>query len=93
MIVGLLTVELHIGGAVTLKDKRRVIKSIVERVRSRYNVSIAEVADQDLWQRATLGVAAVSTSTGHVNRMLETVLKSIQANREADLINYWMEIM
>ncbi|GAB6157077.1 DUF503 domain-containing protein [Desulfotomaculum varum] len=93
MIVGLLTVELHIGGAVTLKDKRRVIKSIIERVRSRYNVSIAEVADQDLWQRATLGVAAVSNSSGHVNQMLETVLKLIQTNREADLINYWTEII
>jgi len=93
LIVGLLTVELHIGWATTLKDKRRVLKSIVDRVRSKYNVSIAEVDNQDLWQRATLGVAVVSNETSHVNQMLETVVRSIEANGEADLIHYSVEIL
>ncbi|RYD06442.1 hypothetical protein N752_03710 [Desulforamulus aquiferis] len=93
MIVGLMTVELFIGGSNTLKDKRRVLKSIVDRVRSRFNVSIAEVGNQDLWQRATLGVAAVSNETAHVNQMLNTVIKSIEANGEAELIDYTIEIL
>lgn len=93
MIVGLMTVELHIGGAVTLKDKRRVLKSIIDRTRSRFNVSIAEVDNQDLWQRATLGVAVVSNASSHVNQMLQTVIHSIEANGEADLMDYSVEIL
>lgn len=93
MIVGLMTVELFMGGSVTLKDKRRVIKSIVDRIRSKFNVSIAEVDNQELWQRATLGVAVVSNQTVHVNQMLTTVIKSIEANGEADIIDYSIEIL
>ncbi|MEW6698097.1 MAG: DUF503 domain-containing protein [Bacillota bacterium] len=93
MIVGLMTVELHIGGATTLKEKRRVLKSIIDRVRSKYNVSIAEVDNQDFWQRATVGVAVVSNETSHVNQMLETVIRSIEANGGADLITYSVEIL
>ncbi|MDO7788774.1 DUF503 domain-containing protein [Desulforamulus aquiferis] len=93
MIVGLMTVELFIGGSNTLKDKRRVLKSIIDRVRSRFNVSIAEVGNQDLWQRATLGVAVVSNETAHVNQMLNTVIKSIEANGEAELIDFSTEIL
>ncbi|AQS58689.1 DUF503 domain-containing protein [Desulforamulus ferrireducens] len=93
MIVGLMTVELHIGGATTLKEKRRVLKSIIDRVRSRYNVSIAEVDHQDLWQRATLGVAVVSNETGHVSQMLDTVIRTIEGNGGADLVSYHTEIL
>ena len=93
MIVGLMTVELHIGGATTLKEKRRVLKSIIDRVRSKYNASIAEVDYQDLWQRATLGVAVVSNETAHVSQMLDTIIRSIEANGGADLVNYSIEIL
>ncbi|AEF93663.1 protein of unknown function DUF503 [Desulfotomaculum nigrificans CO-1-SRB] len=93
MIVGLMTVEIFISEANTLKDKRRVLKSIVDRVRSKFNVSIAEVDNQDLWQRATLGVAAVSNETGHVSQMLDAVVRSIEANGGAELIDYSIEIL
>lgn len=93
MLVGLMTVELFIGGSSTLKDKRRVIKSIIDRTRSRFNVSISEVGNQDLWQRATLGVAVVSNEIAHVNQMLDTVIRTIEANGEADLIDYSIEIL
>lgn len=93
MIVGLMTVELHIAEANTLKDKRRVLKSIIDRIRSKFNVSIAEVDHQDLWQRATLGVAVVSNETSHVHQMLETVIRSIEANGGAELIDYSTEIL
>ncbi|MEG6520687.1 DUF503 domain-containing protein [Desulfotomaculum sp. 1211_IL3151] len=93
MIVGIMTVELHISGATTLKEKRRVLKSMIDRIRSKYNVSIAEVDNQNLWQRATLGVAAVSNETSHVNQMLDTVIKTIKFNGEADLMDYSIEIL
>ena len=93
MIVGLMTVELHIGGATTLKEKRRVLKSIIDRVRSKYNASIAEVDHQDLWQRATLGVAVVSNETSHVSQMLDTIIRSIEGNGGADLVTYHIEML
>lgn len=93
MIVGIMTVELYISGATTLKEKRRVLKSIIDRIRSKYNVSIAEVDNQNLWQRATLGVAAVSNETSHVNQMLNTVIRKITFNGEAELMDYYVEIL
>lgn len=93
LIVGIMTVELFIGGANTLKEKRRVLKSITDRVRSKFNVSIAEVDNQELWQRATLGIAAVSNETSHVNQMLSAVIRSIEANGGAELVDYSVEIL
>jgi uncharacterized protein YlxP (DUF503 family) len=64
MTIGTCTIELHIPGNGSLKGKRRVVKSIIARVHNEFNVSIAEVGNQDLWQSATLGVACVSTKGG-----------------------------
>lgn len=83
MIVGVLKVEVFIGGATSLKDKRRVVKRVCDRVRARHNVAIAEVADCDLWQRSTLGVACVSNEMRLVENVLSRVLRDIEM--EADL--------
>jgi uncharacterized protein YlxP (DUF503 family) len=64
MVIGTCTIELHIPGNGLLKGKRWVIKSIIARVHNEFNVSIAEVGNQDLWQSATLGVACVSARRG-----------------------------
>ena len=61
MIVGVCTIELRLHDAHSLKSKRQVLKSITSRVKNKFNVAIAEVDDQDVWQRAVLGVAVVST--------------------------------
>ena len=60
MVVGLLSVELHIGGARSLKEKRFVLRGLKDRLRGSFNVSVAEVEFQDLWQRAGLAVVAVA---------------------------------
>ena len=73
MVIGTCTIELHIPGNGSLKGKRRVIKSIIARVHNEFNVSIAEVDNQDLWQSATLGVACVSNGAGYVHRLLKVV--------------------
>jgi uncharacterized protein YlxP (DUF503 family) len=64
MVIGSCTIELHIPGNGSLKGKHRVTQSIIARVHNEFNVSIAEVGNQDLWQSATLGVACVSTKAG-----------------------------
>jgi uncharacterized protein YlxP (DUF503 family) len=78
MIVGLLSVELHIGGARSLKEKRLVLRGLKDRLRGRFNASVAEVEFQDLWQRAGLAVAVVGSSRAQVDRELAAVAAEIE---------------
>ena len=78
MIVGIGTIELRLAENHDLKGKRRVLKSIKDRVRSRFNVSIAEVGDLDAWQRATLGVACVSKDRDQVESTLSRVATFVE---------------
>ena len=77
MVIGLLSVELFIPHAQSLKDKRMVLRSIKDRLK-KFNVAVAEVEHQDVWQRAGLGVVAISTTTEHVDRELAAVADEIE---------------
>ncbi|MCU0493091.1 MAG: DUF503 domain-containing protein [Chloroflexaceae bacterium] len=77
-----------------MKDKRRIVKSVIARVRNQFNVAIAEVDDHDLWQRATLGMACVSTSQGHAHSQLENVMRFIEEQRpDVPLMGYEIEML
>jgi len=94
MVIGACTVHLRIAGNQSLKGKRRVIKPIMARVRNQFNVAIAEVDDNDVWQSATLGIACVSNDAAHANSILSHVVAFIeQANHDAELIDYQIEIL
>lgn len=93
MIIGTARIELHIPGVNSLKGKRQIIKSIKERVKNRFNVAIAEVEKQDLWQRATLGLACVANDKREANRVLSKVINFIEQNRSISLIDYEIEIL
>ncbi|MBO8138483.1 MAG: DUF503 domain-containing protein [Desulfotomaculum sp.] len=93
MVIGTLTLELFFGEASTLKDKRRILKSIIDRVKSKFNVSIAEIDMHDMWQRSTLGVACVSNKTPHVQSTLNNVVKFIEAQGAAEIIYIYTEIL
>ncbi len=67
--------ELFIPSARSLKDKRQVLRSVIQTVRNKFNVSIAEVEYQDLWQRAAVGVTCVAGSIGHCRKVLQEVEK------------------
>jgi uncharacterized protein YlxP (DUF503 family) len=73
MFVGVLRLTLHLPDPGSLKSKRHLLRSAIDRVKARYNVSIAEVADNDLWQRAVVGVAAVGNDHAFVNETLDKV--------------------
>lgn len=77
MIVGLLSVELHLPVARSLKDKRRVLRSIKDRLK-KFNVAVAETEHQDLWQRAELGIVTLAASTDAVERLLAAVAEDIE---------------
>ncbi|WP_227765213.1 DUF503 domain-containing protein [Zhaonella formicivorans] len=93
VITGICTIKLRIAGAESLKDKRRVIKSLIGRIKSRYNVSISEVEDMDSWQLATIGVAFVSNSTVHVHQTLDSLLDFVEAFGQVELIHFEKEIL
>lgn len=94
MNVGICKIKLRIPENQSLKGKRQVIKSIIERVKGRFNVSIAEVDDQDLWQMSTIGIVTVSNHSPHVNEVLSKVMNFISQNSQgAELLDYEIEVI
>ena len=93
MIIGLLTVELNIPGCGSIKEKRRVIKSLKERMRSRFNISVSEVDNHDKWQRASIAIANISTDKAHVNSILSNVLNFIERFDHAHIADHQIEIL
>jgi hypothetical protein len=92
MFIGVCTIELHVPESGSLKNKRHSIRSLKDRIRSRFNVSVAEIDDNDLWQKATLAVAAVSNDKTHLNQTMDHVLNLVRGVPEVDLLDYFIEI-
>ncbi|SPE45322.1 conserved hypothetical protein [Candidatus Sulfotelmatobacter sp. SbA7] len=78
-MIALLTLELHIEAAQSLKDRRRVLRSLKDRLRASFNVSVAELDASNLWNRATVGVVAISDSRDYLDGLMKNVER--QANR------------
>lgn len=74
MLVGTLIVQVYIPSSTSLKDKRQVVKSVIHRVQNRFNVSVVELNNEDLWQRATIGVAIAGDNQEYIQRQLQLVL-------------------
>ena len=91
MVVASLTLQLFIPSAHSLKQKRSVIKSVVARLRNEFNVSVAEVGEQDRWQLAVIGVACVSADTAYAQGQLQAVVNWLVENRP-DLEVSWADI-
>ncbi len=94
MNVGVCKIRLRLPENLSLKGKRRVLKSIITRVENKFNVSVAEVDDQDLWQLATLGICCVSNDKRYTNEVLSKVVDFIVNSRfEVEMLDYEIEIM
>ena len=94
MNTGVCRIKLHIPQIQSLKQKRRVIKSLTARLRNQYNISISEVDDQDLWQIATLGISCVSNNSNHIDETLTKVANYIVQNYpELEIIEREVEII
>ena len=92
MFIGVCTIEMHIPESGSLKTKRHSLKSLKDRIRARFNVSVAEVDHNDLWQKASLAVAAVSNDKTHLNQTLDHVLNMVRSVPEVSLLDYHIEI-
>jgi uncharacterized protein YlxP (DUF503 family) len=84
--VGALRVELRIRGMRSLKEKRRVLKRIIAEIGAPHPIAVAEVDHQDLWQRADVGVAAVSESPGQVDRVLTSITRDLEQRAEIEVL-------
>jgi uncharacterized protein YlxP (DUF503 family) len=94
MIIGALRIELYIDGNRSLKGKRRTLRSIIHRVKSRFgNVSISEVDSQDLWQKAIIGISFVSNEAPYVNSILDQVSGFIESIGTVQIVSRDMEII
>lgn len=93
MNVALCRVSLRLHGTGSLKQKRRISLSLISRINNRFNVSVAEIEDNDLWQRLTLGICCVSNDGRHANSVISRVVNFIcQASPEAELLDYDLEM-
>lgn len=92
MVVGVLHVECGLPGTQNIKDKRRIVKSVIGRLHHRFNVAAAEVTHHDSWRRAGLAVACVSTDTRHADSVLAGVAREIERHGELVLLNYSTEM-
>jgi len=86
-------VELHLPDVDSLKGKRHVLRGLKERVRAKFECSVAEVDHQDIWQRATLAVAYVSSDARHANEVVSKALDYIEDNVEGEVIETAVEIL
>jgi uncharacterized protein YlxP (DUF503 family) len=93
MVVGTLKVEFHLHDTHSLKGKRKIVKSMVGKVRARFNVAIAEIGSNDKWQTIELGIGAVGNDRRHVDSSLNHVLSFLDSLYLAEMVHSDMEIM
>jgi uncharacterized protein len=93
MIIGTVIVKIYIPWVHSLKEKRMVVKSICEKVRNKFNVSIAEIEDQDKHQILVIGIATVAGDMSHCDSIIDHVLNFIESNTEGEIIKIEREII
>ncbi len=93
MVVGVCKLDLRIPENHSLKEKRHVLRKLVDRVRARFNVSISEVGDNDLWQRAQMGFCTVGNDRRHINSSLDKVIYFIEQMNLVEMVQSEIEII
>jgi len=93
MVIGTCTIQLYFSESGSLKRKRQFLKRIKDRVRNKFNVSIAEIKDNDLWQRTTVGVSTVANDSRFVNEILSKVVEQIEGENGVEVLDYQIEIL
>ncbi len=91
MIVATLTAKLYAPTCHSLKDKRMIVKSLVQRARNKFNISIAEVDEQDYYQTIVIGAACVSSGKAQAISVLQEVMRFIEESTEAQIVDYLFE--
>jgi uncharacterized protein len=93
MVVGVGFIRMIIHQSSSLKAKRQIVKSILGKVRSKFDLSVAEVEDQDKWQLCTIGFAVVTNDAGHAHSMLETIIAYVEGLHLSEITDSRVEIV
>lgn len=93
MIIGACSLKLNIFESDSLKDKRHIIKGIIGKLQSRFNISIAEIDLNDSWQSSIIGFACVTNDTQHANQIISNVMKFIDGDSRVEIVDYNIEIL
>jgi uncharacterized protein YlxP (DUF503 family) len=93
MVVGVVSIDIHIPQSGSLKSKRHLLKGAKDRLRNKFNVSVAEVGHNDLWQRTTLGVSVVANEEKFANQVLSKVVDQINRENGLQILDYSIEIL
>lgn len=93
MTIGLLQMDFLIPGARSLKEKRRVLKSLKQLLHNRFNCSIAEIEFQEVWNRARLAACVVSDDSRHANEQLNEIARFAENKQDAELLDYRIEML
>lgn len=91
MTVGILRVEIYIPGVRSLKEKRKVVKSLKDKIRHHYNVSVAEVDYSDKWQRSVIAVAQIGNDNAYIGKNLDTIYRWLTESYEIQVIDKLIE--
>jgi uncharacterized protein len=91
MVVGVLSLDLLLPASNSLKDKRQVLRSLLDRLHNEFNVSAAEVGDNDVWRRAQLGVACVANERSHADAVLQHALRLVSSDLRAEVLHSEIE--
>jgi uncharacterized protein YlxP (DUF503 family) len=91
MTVGVLRLVISINGANSLKEKRQVVKSIKDRIKSKFNAAVAEVEQNDIWNSATLGVACISNDNRHIDSIMGGIVNFVENDGRVLLLDYSTE--
>ncbi len=93
MPVGLLTLELRLPDAHSLKDKRQIVRSLKDRLRRKFNIAIAELDFQDVWQSSTIGIVTLSNAEQHVEESLQHILREAERQLGPILVDHTVDFL
>tara|TARA_B100000686_G_C16351250_1_gene742971 strand:+ start:227 stop:529 length:303 start_codon:yes stop_codon:yes gene_type:complete len=93
MVIGCCCVNFYLHGNNSLKGKRRVVRALKDRLKNDFNISVAEVGDQDVWQSIHLGISAVGVDQPYIDGLLSKVIDAIDRMNLAEIVNYKTEIL
>ncbi|MDD2574108.1 MAG: DUF503 domain-containing protein [Bacillota bacterium] len=91
MFTGICKLDIVLYESESLKDKRRILKSITERLKNKYNISVSEVGNNDKWQTASIGVSTVSNSRLHADRVLDAVIRFVETDVRVEITKCYRE--
>ena len=93
MVVGVLHLDLRLHDCRSLKEKRSCLRQVINKIKNTFEVSVAEVGSQDLWQRSEVGVATVGSDRAVINQRLDHVINFVESLGAADVVDQWIELI